>query len=147
MTISEAVKEFRSKLGYSQQKFATVMNLALRSVARYEADQIPRRATLEQFSIIAEERGFEDLAGVFRHYIAAKNEENYARLQLAVRKASNDLHISISDSRKFIEENAHPGNREMLESFLALIEIHIRDVIKALDRARDIEPEKQEAAA
>lgn len=71
MTLPEAVKEFRSRLGYSQQKFATVMNLSIRSVARYEADRAPRQGTLQQFAELAREKGFPDLEQIFTENLIA----------------------------------------------------------------------------
>lgn len=63
--IAESVVALRGHLGMSQQAFATHMNLAIRTIAHYEAERSPQGLVLFRFHRLAARAGRLDLATVF----------------------------------------------------------------------------------
>lgn len=65
MEVNEAVRQLRSDLAWSQQKFATEMGLSIRAVVNYERDRAPNPKSLARLEALAEAHGLVDLAYVF----------------------------------------------------------------------------------
>lgn len=65
MTVSEAVRELRKRLGETQQSFATRLGLAISTVVRYELSRPPKGVALKQFYDLATASGHADLAEAF----------------------------------------------------------------------------------
>lgn len=64
--VCEAVRTLRLALNENQQEFARRVEIALRTLARYEKDKPPRGKTLGKFARLALELGFNSQAAVFR---------------------------------------------------------------------------------
>lgn len=84
--ISQLVIQLRSALGLTQQQFASLTEVALTSVARWETLYPPRAKRIEQLAVLAEENGLPGIArqfrGSFRRVTAAEilNEVEEARV-------------------------------------------------------------------
>lgn len=65
--MSQAVRELRKGLGgISQQELAFRLKMAVRTIARWEADQPPRGTALLRIAELAREQNLNEIAGVFR---------------------------------------------------------------------------------
>src|SRR5690349_11173891 len=67
-----AVRSVREKLGDSQQTFAGKLGIAIRSLAYYESDRVPRGRTLARLAQLANEAGLKSEEDLFRS--AVRNE-------------------------------------------------------------------------
>jgi transcriptional regulator with XRE-family HTH domain len=65
MSVQEAIKELRARMGLSQEGLARHMNLTLRTIARYENDAPPTGHALKRFRDLASQERHPDIAVVF----------------------------------------------------------------------------------
>jgi len=66
LTLDQAVRELRHRLGLTQQKLAFKMDLAVRTVSVYETgDTVGSFEVVRRFAELAETNGFADLASIF----------------------------------------------------------------------------------
>jgi transcriptional regulator with XRE-family HTH domain len=65
-TVSAAVRQLRGELGESQQQFASRMQTAIRTIARYETVRPPKGKVLRQLEQLALENRQVELARIFR---------------------------------------------------------------------------------
>jgi hypothetical protein len=66
-SVLEAVRALRTRLGQTQQVFAErTLNIAMSTAIRYELSRPPRGPMLYKLIQLAEEKGFEEQAEVFR---------------------------------------------------------------------------------
>lgn len=64
MTIREAVRELRARLGDTQQAFAHRMGWAISTVVRYELSREPRGKALMALRDLASDNDFDDLVAI-----------------------------------------------------------------------------------
>jgi transcriptional regulator with XRE-family HTH domain len=69
--VSLTIRKLRQALGESQQQFAHRLNMAIRTIARYETVRPPRGLALVQLQRTAEAHGLDEYAAVFRRAAAA----------------------------------------------------------------------------
>ena len=62
ISVPEAIRELRTRLGRTQQQFANDLGLAIRTIAHYESDRIPKPAQMVVFANLAAEKKQIDLA-------------------------------------------------------------------------------------
>jgi transcriptional regulator with XRE-family HTH domain len=70
MSVQEAIRELRARLGLSQEGLARRMDLTLRTIARYENDSPPTAYALKRFGELAREEGQPELSDIFFRAIA-----------------------------------------------------------------------------
>ncbi len=69
LSVPEAIKELRRRLGRTQQQFANDLGLAIRTIAHYESDRIPKPGQMTVFAKLAAEKNHMDLAAYFNDKI------------------------------------------------------------------------------
>jgi DNA-binding XRE family transcriptional regulator len=106
LTIQEAVKELRARLGDSQQTFATNIGVSMTALNHYEKDWVPPLELLLRFREMARERHYDDLRTVFDREYQPKLQRllkdtpvNHVGLDLE--KAWGDLHITFTSRAEF----------------------------------------------
>ena len=66
--VSDDIKKFRLALGATQESLARRMNLTVRTIARYEADQPPKGKALRRLIDLADQTGHDEFVRIFvRH--------------------------------------------------------------------------------
>lgn len=71
MDIHQAVKQLRTRLGLSQQVFATRLELSIRAIVHYENDRVPGARPLAQLERFATQHEQVDLAEFFNAALAS----------------------------------------------------------------------------
>jgi transcriptional regulator with XRE-family HTH domain len=92
MELATAIRELRTRIGESQQIFATKLGISIRALANYENFQQPPRQVLDAMYSLAKEKGFQDLAQVM-------HEAAMARMSLRELLSSGGRKLSFGTSR------------------------------------------------
>lgn len=66
MNASEAAKQLRTRMQFSQHMFADVCHLSIRAIAFYESGRMPSLMALLRFERVARRYGHDDLVVVFQ---------------------------------------------------------------------------------
>ena len=80
LDVASVVKDLRTKLGYSQQAFATRLGLSISTIVRAEAGREPSSDILYQMAMLAGENGLLEIARTLSDHVIADTGRTGLRL-------------------------------------------------------------------
>jgi transcriptional regulator with XRE-family HTH domain len=126
ISVPEAIRELRSRLGRTQQQFANDLGLAIRTIAHYESDRIPKPAQMVVFANLAAENNHMDLA-------AFLNDKVIQSLGMSARvslKAAQYIREAIQEDMPKLEWTSEDGHQAV-----QMLKVRLRAAVQILDEA------------
>ncbi len=129
ISVPEAIRELRTRLGRTQQQFANDLGLAIRTIAHYESDRIPKPAQMVVFANLAAEHNQLDLATFFNDKVIQSLGMS-ARVSL---KGAQYIREAIQEDIPKLEWQTEVGHQAVQK-----LTLRLRAALQTLDEANPL---------